>query len=134
MNKLPAPLALRKYIVLEANSQAYQGFNYSGPLDTEEQIDEAYDYTIENDGWGIEDEIRQGQEEISIKPPYSRNYEAKSVATKTQDGWIGWTYWYGGGKYGNPEEINWIDDAYYLNCKEKEVLRIEKTWTKINPQ
>lgn len=131
MTKLPAPLALKKYIVLEANRQAYDGFNYNGPLETEDQILEAYDYTAENDGWGVESEIREGETETSIKSPWSRHYESKSVATKTQDGWIGWTYWYGGGKYGEPESIDWISDAYYLNCEEKEVLTIERTWSKV---
>ena len=59
--------------------------------------------------------------ETDIEAEYSRHYEAKSVAKKLSDGrWVGWTYWYGGGKYANPEEIDWISDAYFLDVTEKE--------------
>ncbi len=46
----------------------------------------------------------------------SRHYECKEVAHPITglDFWIGWTYWYGGGKHGEPESIRWIDDAYLI--------------------
>lgn len=44
---------------------------------------------------------------------YSRHYESKSVAAEMLDGsWVGWTYWYGGGKHGDPGGISWMEDAY----------------------
>jgi len=89
----------------------------------------------ENEDWGLQDEseeYRCGGVESNVTPEYSRNYEAKSRAAKMDDGsWVGWTYWYGGGKHGNPEEIEWICDAYYLDCKENEKTIIERTFTKI---
>jgi len=59
MTKLPAPLALKKYIVQEANKIAYQGFHFDGPLNTEEEIERAYDYTIDKDNYGIKTEIKE---------------------------------------------------------------------------
>jgi len=47
------------------------------------------------------------------------------------NGYIGWTYWYGGGKHGNPEEIEWVSDAYFLNLeKEEEITIIKRTFSK----
>jgi hypothetical protein len=68
-------------------------------------------------------EVRQGEMETDLPCPSSRHYESKSVAAKLPDGsWVGWTYWYGGGKHGEPEAIDWIDDAYNLNCTEEEKM------------
>jgi len=44
---------------------------------------------------------------------YSRHYSSQAVAAEMLDGsWVGWTYWYGGGKHGEPGAIEWVDDAY----------------------
>lgn len=69
-------------------------------------------------------------EETDIKCDWSRHYESKSVAKKLDNGkWVGYTYWYGGGKHGEPEAIDWIDDAYFLEMKEE--MRPVRTFTKI---
>ena len=47
--------------------------------------------------------------------------------------WVGWTYWYGGGKYGEPEAIDWMDDAYDLACTEEEKVVTVRTFTKQVP-
>lgn len=101
-------------------------------LDTDAQISEVYNTLVDLDAhWDYENEFREGQEETDVEAPYSRNYETKSVARKMSDGsWVGWTYFYGGGKHGNPEEIEWMDDAYNLDCKEEEKLVVVKTWKK----
>ena len=26
--------------------------------------------------------------------------------------WVGWTYFFGGGKHGEPSEMPWMEDAY----------------------
>lgn len=70
-------------------------------------------------------------EETDIGSDSSRYYESKSVTTKCFDGtWVGWTYWYGGGKHGGPEEIPWIDESYLLDVKEEEKLVIVRTFEK----
>jgi hypothetical protein len=53
----------------------------------------------------------------------SRHYCSKSVARKLSDGsWVGWTYFYGGGKHGEPESIDWMGEAYDLDITETEKL------------
>ena len=48
-------------------------------------------------------EFREGEVETNIACDWSRHYESKSVAASLSDGtWVGWTYWYGGGKHGEP--------------------------------
>ena len=81
-------------------------------------------------------ELRQGEIKTNIGGEYSRHYESKSVAMHLKDfdgftGYIGWTYWYGGGKHGYPSEIDWISDAYFLDLiDEKEVVTVVRTFKK----
>ena len=131
MNKLPASYALKKYIVQQANAMNYRGFHYDGPLEIVDQIADAYEYTINNDGYGIKDTVRDEGIETGLPTPYSRNYECDARALLTEDGWIGYNFWHGGGKHGDEESIDFISDAYYLLCSEEEVLTIQRTWTKI---
>jgi hypothetical protein len=78
-----------------------------------------------------EEEVRVGDVDTDIDPGYSRHYESRSVATQMLDGsWVGWTYWYGGGKHGDPGAIEWIEDAYPLNVHEEEKLVVVRTFTK----
>ena len=99
---------------------------------TEEEISDLYQ-ELEEDGL-VQDpasEFRSGEVNTDIPCDWSRTYESKSVAAKMFDGsWVGWTYWYGGGKYGNSEEIDWTSDAYDLDCKEEEKLVVVRTFSK----
>lgn len=96
---------------------------------TAENIDHLYDST--EDKQDAINEIRGGQVETGLPAPNSRHYEPVEVAAKAPDGsWIGWTYWTGGGKHSNPEEIDWISDAYALDCAEKEEVVVVRTFTK----
>lgn len=85
----------------------------------------------------ILEEIRQGEVETHLPVPYDRlmrYYEATPVAAKMPDGsWVGWMYWHGGGKHGVPQEIDWMDQAYDLNCVEEEKLVTVQTFTKVTP-
>ena len=49
----------------------------------------------------------------------SRHYETESVAIEVLGSWVGFTYWSGGGKYGEPELVPWIEDAYFVSAKPK---------------
>ena len=91
--------------------------------DKHENLDSIYDAT---------NEIRQSwDEETDIPCEWSRHYESKSVAAKMPDGsWVGWTYWYGGGKYGEPEAIDWMESAYNIDCVEEERVVTVRTFTK----
>ena len=76
------------------------------------------------------DEFRCSGEPSGIKSTqFSRHYECEEVAKVLSDGTaIGWTYWYGGGKHGEPQSIDWIDDAYFVDVKQE--TRIVNIFTK----
>ena len=103
------------------------------PEITSENISEVWE--ARSAEWALQDaieEFRSGQVETpEIKCEWSRNYESKAVAAKMPDGsWVGWTYWYGGGKHGEPESIDWMSEAYELTVTGEKVvttLTFEKT-------
>lgn len=66
--------------------------------------------------------------ETGLPENYSRNYESKEVAIKTPDqSWVGFTYWYGGGKHANPGKIDWMSDTYNVSMKEQvETVIVQK--------
>ena len=99
---------------------------------TAENIDELYDELIEEDAyWDAKAEVRGGDFETKLPCPISRHYECTAVAAKMPDGsYVGWNYWYGGGKHGEPESIDWMSEAYPVNCAEEEKLVIVRTFTK----
>ena len=74
--------------------------------------------------------LRSAGEGTNLPAPASRHYETEQLAIETPYGWVSWTYWYGGGKHGNPEEIDWFEDAFFVDVEEKEVTRIERTFFK----
>ena len=92
-------------------------------------------YTDNNEDWELQDassEVRCSREETKIPAPSSRSYECKSVAAQMPDGsWVGWPYWYGGGKHGEPEAVEWMEYAYSLTCEEKQVTVTQRTFTKV---
>jgi hypothetical protein len=103
-------------------------------LSTAEGVDEAYEQADECIGpfasqevIEIQDAIEEfrcsGQEtDLSCKE-YSRHYECDQVAAKLSDGqYVSWVYWYGGGKHGEPSAIDWMGDAFFVSCEEKQVM------------
>lgn len=102
---------------------------------TTENVDALYAQLVEREGhWDAMEEVRQGDAETDLKCEHSRHYESKAVAYKMPDGsWVGWTYWYGGGKHGEPEAIEWMSKAYDLNCREERQLIIKRTFSKPTP-
>lgn len=116
---------------------ASYGNDYAVPeVVTAETIDEQYEQADEEDGgWALQDarsEVRCSGVETDIPAPWSRHYESESVAAQYIDGsWVGWTYWYGGGNHGEPEAIDWIDEAYDLSCTEEQVMVTQRTFAKL---
>lgn len=119
-----------KYMII-ALSAKWDGCELPAGL-TGEQIDARYDELVEQDAhWDARSEVRSGDAETGLPSEYSRHYESKAVAAKAPNGqWVGWTYWYGGGKHGDPESIDWMEDAYFLDCKEEEKTVVVRTFTK----
>jgi hypothetical protein len=95
-----------------------------------DDIDAIYD-EHQDDCWDAFYEVRPGEVETDVNCEGSRHYESKSVAAKMRDGsWVGWTYWYGGGKHGEPESIPWMEEAYDLDCVEEEKMVVVRTFKK----
>jgi hypothetical protein len=96
---------------------------------TEEQVEEYWDVSEY-----LEDaisEVRCSGIETDLPGQYSRHYESEEVAVQCPSGdWVGFTYWHGGGKHGEPEAIDWMEHAYDLNCVEEEKLVVVQTFTK----
>ena len=101
---------------------------------TAETVDEQYGMLMgANSHWDYETEFREGQVETGLPCEYSRNYESKAVARKLSDGtWVGWTYWYGGGKHGEPEAVPWMRDAYDLAVTEVEKVVVVREFKKVD--
>jgi hypothetical protein len=117
-----------KYIILETQ---YRWDGKEIPINlTGMEVDELYDQ--ESCLWDAKSETREGEVETNIPSDYSRHYESKSVAAKAPNGqWVGWTYWYGGGKHGCPEEIDWMEYAYFLDCVEEQKVVTVRTFSKV---
>lgn len=105
---------------------------------TADNIDALYDEADENDDGYLQDarnEVRCSGEETDIPDRFiSRHYDCNEVAIKAPDGsWVGWTYWYGGGKHGEPEAMDWMNESYDLTCHEEEKMVIVRTFVKVDP-
>jgi len=102
------------------------------PEVTAENVDDLYEALVEADNhWDARNEIRSSGVETNLPSEFSRHYESEAVAARMPDGsWVGWTYWYGGGKHGEPNAIDWMEDAYDLNCTEEEKMVVVRTFTK----
>ena len=131
INKLTPKQLIEKEILLNANG--YGDVKFDGEI-TNDNIEELYDeLLVEEDlHWDYENEFRCSGEETNVEcSDWSRHYESKSVATKLSDGtWIGWTYWYGGGKHSEPSAIEWMEDAYLLDVTEEEKVVTVRTFKK----
>lgn len=87
---------------------------------TVDEIDEAFDKFKEDGSLDdCDNEVRCSGIETGLPCESSRHYDSESVAIEVLGVWVGFTYWSGGGKYGEPESIPWIDDAYFVSAKPK---------------
>ena len=104
----------------------------SPPAYDAEIVEKMFDELQENDYDTFCDakiEVRGGELGTGLPAPRSRYYESTSVAAKLPDGtYIGWTYWYGGGKHAEPESIDWMDAVYDVECTE--VVEVVKKFSK----
>ena len=76
------------------------------------------------------DECRASGVKTDLPAPFCRHYVAREVAAQFGGQWVGWTYFYGGGKHAEPEAVPWIEDAYFLDCVEEEKVVTVRTFTK----
>ena len=90
----------------------------------DEDIEDLYERAgVYNLYYDDEEEFRCCGEPTGVECDYSRHYESESVGIEVTPGvWVGWTYWSGGGKHGEPESVEWMNDAYYLDITGEEVV------------
>lgn len=102
------------------------------PLMSADDIESRYSELEESDAhWDAMSEVRCSGIETGLDCDYSRHYESDAVAAKAPNGqWVGWTYWYGGGKHGDPGSIDWMEYAYFVDCVEEEKVQVVRTFTK----
>lgn len=75
--------------------------------------------------------FRESGEEIVDKVQQDRYYCYQEVAKKitgSKDLYLGWTYYFGGGKHAQPDQVEWMEDCYLLKCREVEETRIVKVY------
>ena len=71
--------------------------------------------------------LRESGDECNIPPKeYSRHYEVDYVVKEIEGKWIGWNYWYGGGKYGEPDTIDWVSDSEFVEVASEDVVTVVK--------
>lgn len=120
-----------KFLILEN----YYSYGNLGCTDYEEGAIEAAYEALRAEGL-LDDSIEEvrcsGVKTNISSRKYNRCYETNSVAAELPDGsWVGWTYWYGGGKYGQPSGMPWIEDAYEVSCVEELVTTVKRTFKKV---
>lgn len=100
-----------------------------------ENVDDLLDQAEEEETlYDARSEVRASGIETKLECPSSRHYESKAVARQMPDGsWVGWTYWYGGGKHAEPEAIDWISEAYDVECHEEQKMVTVQTFRAAAP-
>lgn len=133
MKKLSAPTALKKYIV---EFSCGDNWSYDGALNTEEEIEAAYQQMRKDIGFDWMQDVMSGHFETGLpveSKMYSRYCETKMVGIETMDkNFIGFPRYFGGGKHF--DEYSWydtsVDFAEYLDCKEEQKLVTVRTFSK----
>ena len=107
--------------ILKRAIELNDDLHWDGEL-TAENIDEAWETVLEDDGShrDLMEEFRVNGEDSGLPSQWSRHYECKEKACQLSDGtWVGWTYWFGGGKFGEPESIEWMHEAYDVEVRQE---------------
>lgn len=114
---------LRKAILLKAvDFENIEPFNVN--LDGA-GIDNLYSgYDVNSELFDAWEEIRCGGIDAKGLLPVSssRYYEIDAVAINIDGVWVAYDFWHGGGKYGEPSDYDFIEDARIVNCEEKQVM------------
>lgn len=91
---------------------------------------EALDATSDGSCWLHEamSDVRCSGTPTGLPTQSSRHYECKEVAAYLGGRWVGWTYWYGGGKHAEPESVDWVGEAYFLEVEEDRRVVLVRTF------
>ncbi|QYC52551.1 hypothetical protein [Salmonella phage SSBI34] len=137
MSKVTAEYAIRAEILAEVlegivSREDIRNMNQEAIAELWDKVEDNEFEGVDGDSlWEVQYDFRSSGIVTNLLPEMSRHYESDQVARETPFGWVSWTYWYGGGKHGNPEEIDWMEYAYYVNMTSKEVVRTEYSFTKV---
>tara|TARA_R110002126_G_scaffold1757_11_gene10603 strand:- start:116 stop:514 length:399 start_codon:yes stop_codon:yes gene_type:complete len=82
----------------------------------------------DNSLFDLAEEFRCSGIKAELRAECSRHYESYQVARKFNDTWISWTYWFGGGKHGEPGSIDWMSKAYEVEYIEEEKMVLVRTF------
>lgn len=128
---MTAEYEIKKHILLELK-KSEDDFPFIDDLETESSLNYHWNALCDDDQWDdlVQDAMDIFRESFShrteIKADYSRHYDSTSVAAQLSNGkWVGWIYWSGGGKHGEPGSIDWIEDAYFLKAIPKVVTTFD---------
>jgi len=111
---------IKRHILKEA-IECNDDLNWDGEI-TADNVDEVWQTVLmDNDAhWDLVSDFRSSGEDSGLPSQWSRHYEAKEKARQLSDGtWVGWTYWYGGGKHSDPESIDWMSEAYDVEVRQE---------------
>lgn len=122
---------LRKAILLKAvDFKNIEPFKDGLSGDEIDKLYESYDRWNElADPWN---EIRYSGIDCNLEATtWSRHYEVDSKAIKIDDKWIQFDYYYGGGKHGEPENFDYIENAIIVDCTEEQITITKYNFSEI---
>jgi hypothetical protein len=126
-----AEQSIKRHILMSMLTEEQMDEDDNLDLSTADGVDAAYEQAAEYAGafadTEIIDEVYEfrcsGQETNLPCEVSSRCYESEQVAAKLSDGsYVSWVYWTGGGKHGEPDAIDWMEDAFFVDCEEKQKM------------
>ncbi len=106
---------------------------YDKKMDTNEQIEQIWtDPTNLNILAEAAEEFRGSGLDTKLSCADSNNYDSRAVAAEMFDGtWVGWTFWFGGGKHGEPSMIPWLEHAYPVTFTEQKQTIVVRKFRKV---
>lgn len=106
---------IKKFILSEAKKDGVIDIG----LITTTNLEELWDELADDDNiYDYLNDFRCSGDKTNLRAAFSRHYGCDFVAKELCPGCaVGWNYWYGGGKHGEPEAIEWLDSARFLNVK-----------------
>ena len=126
---------IRKQILIDALTNGFYEPEFGMPND--DNINEFF-YEYHHDICSVidaEQEFRCSGVATNLKADGSRHYEAEQVAKQLSCGaWVSWTFWFGGGKHGQPESVEWIDQAYQVDFSEEVKTITVRTFKQLDNQ
>lgn len=113
---MTAEQLIKRHIIMEC-----------GDPDPGENVDQEWELHCED----LEDHLhdfRYSGEPQDKAVDDGRYYSSRQVYRKLSTGeTVGWTYYFGGGKHGEPGAIDWVEDAYLLEVtKEMRPVKVFK--------